>query len=100
MQSNNHKIQIKARIEKIIVNIEKSERDFCSPLILSVGRGVPTAPPPARRASPTFLNPDQGGADDAGRIAELMFDDGRFEAIAENIFRHLRNAFGVERIEI
>ena len=45
-------------------------------------------------------NPDQGRADDAGGIAELMLDDGRFEAIAENMFRHFRDAFGVERIEV
>ena len=30
----------------------------------------------------------------------MMFDDGRFEAVAENLFRHFRHAFGVERIEI
>ena len=45
-------------------------------------------------------NPDQGGADDAGGVAELMFDDGRFEAVAENVFRHFRDAFRVERVKV
>jgi hypothetical protein len=78
MRGNNSKMAFVRRIEKLFSNIKKMS-------------GFPHTFP---------LNPDQGRADDAGGIAELIFDDGRFKVVAENIFRHFRDAFGVERIEV
>ncbi len=91
--------QFRERIENLWVNIEKSDCilfafDF-------VGRArCPTALRLARRASPSFSNPNQGRADDAGGIAELMFHDRRFQRIAEDLLRHFGHAFGVERVEV
>ena len=46
-----------------------------------------------------FKLSDQGRANDAGGIAELIFHDGRFQRIAENKLGDLRDAFRVERVE-